>query len=235
MRKLPARPGRIRGATAQRLRPTDKEPEMNRRNFAVGLATIPWAARTALAVPTEGRDYTRLSKPVEVAVPGKVEVIEFFGYWCPHCNAFEPRLEAWARQLPPYVDFRHEPVAWQPVHVPYQRLYFALLQLGLVKTLQQKVFDAVHVQHLRLETDAGIAVFASENGIDKSKLIDTMKGFTVDSEVRRANQLFKAYGLDGVPSLTVNGRYVTSPEMAGGEEQALQVVDMLIRKSRAGG
>ncbi len=218
------------------MRVTKKEPTMNRRDFAIGLGAMPLLAPRARAAaePAEGRDYIRLQQPVPIAVPGKVEVIEFFGYWCPHCNAFEPKLEAWVRKLPADVNFRRVPVAWQPAHEPFQRLYFALEALGLGGAIHQKVFDAVHVQHLRLDTDAGVAAFASANGIDKVKLLDAMKGFSVASKVRMANQLFAAYHLDGVPTLTVNGRFVTSPELAHGEDQALLVCDALIRKSRAG-
>jgi protein dithiol oxidoreductase (disulfide-forming) len=210
---------------------------MNRRDFAIGVAAVPMLTRMAWAAsePAEGRDYIRLQQPVPVAVAGKIEVIEFFGYWCPHCNAFEPKLEAWLRSVPPYVNFRREAVAWQPSHVPYQRLSFAIQAMGLPASIHQKVYDAVHVQGLHLDNDGGIAVFAAANGIDKAKLLDTMKGFTVASQIRVANQLFAAYQLDGVPTLTVNGRYITSPEKAGGEDQALRVVDALIRKSRAGG
>jgi protein dithiol oxidoreductase (disulfide-forming) len=210
---------------------------MIRRNFAIALGAMPVLTRVAWAAfePAEGRDYTRLHQPIPVAVAGKVEVIEFFGYWCPHCSAFEPKLEAWVKTLPADVNFRREPVAWQPSHVPYQRLYFALEALGLGGAIHQRVFDAVHVQHLRLDTDAGVAAFAAANGIDKGKLLDAMKGFAVDSRVRMANQLFADYHLDGVPTLTVNGRYITSPEKAGGEDRTLRVVDALIRMSRTGG
>ncbi len=223
------------GRLAQVLHLTMKETEMHRRTFAIGVAAAPLLARPAwgAAEPTEGRDYIRLQQPVPVAVAGKVEVIEFFGYWCPHCNDFEPKLEAWLAGLPAYVNFRRIPVSWQPMQEPYQRLYFALEALGLGGAVHQKVFDAVHVQHLRLDTDAGVAVFATALGIDKAKLLDSMKSFTVASKVRAAGQLFAAYHIDGVPTLTVDGRFVTSPEKAGGEERALQVCDSLIRMSRA--
>lgn len=193
------------------------------------LSHMAWAA----AEPVEGKDYTRLQSPVPVAVPGKIEVIEFFGYWCPHCNALEPKLELWAKQLPASVNFRRVPVAWQPNHEPYQRLFFALEALGLGEGIQGKVFQAVHSQGLHLETEAGLTAFAAANSIDKSKLMDAMKGFSVNSKVRIANELFAAYQVDGVPTLVVNGRLVTSPEKAGGDEQALQIVSALMQMEKA--
>jgi thiol:disulfide interchange protein DsbA len=210
---------------------------MKRRDFAVclGAASLLVGSARAAAEAVEGRQYTRLARPVPVAVPGKVEVIEFFGYWCPHCNELEPKLGAWVKRLPKDVKFRRIPVAWQKAHEPYQRLYFALETLGLGEDIQRKVFDAVHVQRLHLEVEAGLNVFAAANGIDKARLADAMKGFTVASKVRMAGQLWEAYQLDGVPTLAVGGRYVTSPQLAGGDEQALQVADELIRKARTPG
>lgn len=208
---------------------------MKRREFAIALGVGPLLGRPAWAAveAVEGKNYIRLSTTVPVAVPGKIEVIEFFGYWCPHCNAFEPTLEAWVKQLPADVNFRRVPVNWRPAqHEPYQKLYFALEVLGYGEAIQQKVYDAVHVQRLRLETDAGLTAFTNANGIDKGKLVDAIKSFTVASKSRAATQLVTTYRIEGVPTLAVNGRYVTSPEAAGGEQNALQVVDALIRKAR---
>jgi thiol:disulfide interchange protein DsbA len=207
---------------------------MERRHFALGLAAAPLLRQAAAqgAEPVEGKDYTRLPQPLPVAVQGKIEVSEFFGYWCPHCRSLEHRLEAWAKKLPPDVAFRRVPVSWQPQHEPYQRLYYALEALGLGGDIHQKVFDAVQVQGLRFEMDAAVAAFAGANGIDKAKLLDAIKGFSATNKARVATQLFKSHGLRGVPALAVHGRFVTSPEQTGGDERMLQVVDALIRRAR---
>ena len=213
----------------------NKGHEMKRRELAFALVAVPLLARPAWAAvqAVEGKNYTRLSSPIPVAVPGKIEVIEFFGYWCPHCNAFEPTLEAWAKKLPPDVNFRRVPVNWRPAqHEPYQKLFFALEVLGYDDAIHRKVYDAVHVKGLRLETDAGLTAFSTANNIDKGKLVDAIKSFTVASKSRAATQLATTYRIDGVPTLAINGRYITSPEVAGGEVNALQVVDALINKAR---
>ncbi len=157
---------------------------MNRRDFAIGLGAAHLITRTAWAAadPIEGKDYTRLQQSMPVAVPGKIEVIEFFGYWCPHCFQLEPKLEAWVKKLPAKVNFRRIPVAWQPSQAPFQQLYFALELLAIGGDIHQKVFQAVHVQHLRLDSDAGVAAFADANGIDKAKLANAMTGFAVSYE-----------------------------------------------------
>lgn len=207
---------------------------MQRRDFSLGLAVLPWLAGTARAAgePREGKDYRTLDTAVPVAAAGKIEVIEFFGYWCPHCRALEPWLEAWAKKLPSDVLLRRVPVAWRPLHEPYQKLYFALEAIGAPADIHRKVFEAVQMQGQHLEVESGAAAFAAANGLDKGKLLDALKGFAVASKVRAANQLWSAYRLDGVPALAVQGRFVTSPEQAGSEERALAVVDALIAKAR---
>ena len=207
---------------------------MNRRDFALGLGATALLAQSARAAtePVEGKDYTKLGTPVPVAVAGKIEVIEFFGYWCPHCSQLEPVLEPWVKKLPSDVNFRRIPVAWQAQHVPFQKLYFALEVMGAGGEVHRKVFDAVHVQRLRIDNDGAIGGFAGVIGVDKARLLDEMKGFTVASKLNVANKSFASFQINGVPTLAVNGRFLTSPEMAGGEEQALRVAEALIRKAR---
>jgi len=207
---------------------------VNRRDFAIGLGAAHLITRTAWAAadPIEGKDYARLQQPVRVAVPGKIEVIEFFGYWCPHCFHLEPKLEAWVKTLPANVNFRRIPVAWQQAQAPFQQLFFALEIVAVGSDIHQKVFQAVHVQHMRLDSDAGVAAFAAANGIDKVKLANAMKGFTVAAKIRAANQASAAYQIEGVPTFAINGQFLTSPEQTGGEDQALRVAEALIRKAR---
>ena len=207
---------------------------MKRREFTLGVGAAACVIRPAVAAdPVEGKDYTVRASPLPVAVPGKVEVLEFFGYWCPHCRALEPHVEDWAARLPGDVVFRRVPVSWKAMHEPYQKLFYALEALGLPAAIHRKVFEALHAQGLRLDTDAGLAAFAGANGIDKARLGDAMKGFSVTSKARIATQLFRSYGLDGVPTFAVQGRFVTSPQQAGGDARALQVVDALIVKARS--
>ena len=181
--------------------------------------------------PVEGRDYLRVEQAVPVP-EGKVEVVEFFGYWCPHCNAFEPLLDAWSKKLPAQVSFRRIPVAFNAAHELTQRLYFALEALGLVEALHRKVFAALHVQHLRLDKDSDIAAWAQANGADAPKILDAMKSFSIATKARQAKQLAEAYKIEGVPTLGIQGRYMTSPSIAGTPERALAAADALIAQSR---
>ena len=206
---------------------------MNRRDWvlaATSLAGLPLAA-LAQGGPQEGRDYKRVETPVSVA-EGRLEVVEFFGYWCPHCNAFEPALEAWAKKLPAQVSFRRIPVAFTPGQEPLQRLYYAIEAMGQVEALHRKVFTALHVERKRLNTESDILDWAKTQGLDTTKIGDTMKSFAIATKLRQSKQLADGYRIDGVPMLGIQGRFMTSPSIAGTPERALAVADALIAQVR---
>lgn len=216
---------------------------MNRRDFSAsllgtgfGAVALSWAnaASAQGATPVEGTQFTRIEPPVALLAPGKIEVLEFFSYACPHCNSFEPTLEPWSKKLPADVAFHRVPVAFLYNYENFMRLYYALETMGLVSTMQPKVFAAVHVEGLRLDKPADIAALMAKNGIDRAKFLDVFNSFSVATSIARAKKLMADYKLDGVPTLTVQGRYSTSPGQAGGHEQALAVVDYLIQRVRKG-
>ena len=210
---------------------------MNRRRFNLSLAAACGAVcmpglAWAQGAPVEGKDYVRLAQPVPMPASGKVEVVEFFGYWCPHCNNFEPAIDAWSRKLPADVSFRRVPVAFSAPQEPYAKIYLALEALGQLEALHRKVFTAIHVQRQRLEKDAEITAFITANGLDATKFMDTYKGFTVASKFKQARQLADAYKIDGVPTIGIHGRFFTSPSLVGSGEQALRVTDYLIQRAK---
>lgn len=199
---------------------------------AVALAAA-GAARAQGGAPVEGTHYVKLGQPLPVPAGGKIEVIEFFWYGCPHCNAFEPALDAWQKGLPPDVAFRRVPVAFrEEPYAAHQRIYYALDVLGAVPAMHRKVFAAIHVDHARLDKLPEIAAFMARNGIDAARFSDAFNSFGVQTKARQAKQLAEAYRIDGVPALGVQGRYYTSGTLAGGGERALAVADYLITQVR---
>ncbi len=218
---------------------------MKRREFSrsliaatTGAAALSWQAPgAAQGSPVEGRHYVRLSQPVPTSTePGRFEVIEFFWYGCPHCNAFEPALDAWARQLPADVTFRRVPVAFRAEpYGAHQRLYYALDAMGLVGAMQRKVFYAIHRDRLALDKPAEIATFIAANGIDATRFMETYNAFGTQTRVRQANQLVEGYKIDGVPALGVHGRFYTSGTLAGDNERALRVAEFLLQRLRKPG
>ena len=215
---------------------------MNRREFSAAAAVVLGAAalgvpHLALAQrrPEEGKDFRALDKKVPVEAPaGKIEVVEFFWYSCPHCNAFEPKLNAWLKKLPPDVSFRRVPVQFRDDFVPQQRLYYALEAMGKVEELHGKVFHEIHVNRQPTSTEAGILAFVEKNGVDKAKFQELYNSFAVSTKARRARQLQDLYEVDGVPALGVAGQYYTDGTMAGNMDRALQIVDYLVAEARRG-
>jgi len=211
---------------------------MNRRDFAtrLGLAgTAAFVSPQVLAqgAPAEGRDYVRLPQPAPVAAPaGKVEVVEFFGYWCPHCNAFEPMLEAWVKRLSAHVAFRRVPVSFLMNAEFHQKLFFSLEAMGQLEAVHRKVFTAIHVERQRLEKPEEIGEFVAKHGIDRSRFLDALNSFSVVGKAKQASSLAAGYKIEGTPSIGVDGRWLTSGSMAGSNDRSLTVAEFLIGEAK---
>ena len=201
------------------------------------LAALPLGVQAQGKPPAEGKDYLLLSKPAPSEAPaGQIEVVEFFWYSCPHCNEFEPQLEAWAAKAPKDVSLRRVPVSFRPDFEPQQRLYYVLEALGKVAALHKKVFYAIHVEKQTLNTADLVTAWAQKQGIDKAKFTELYNSFPVNMKTRKATQLQEAFMVDGVPALGVDGRYYTSGSLAGTMVRALTVTDhvlTLARKTKA--
>ena len=213
---------------------------MQRRLFTHTAAAVIVSAATPMQVmaqlkkPEAGREFQVLENPAPTeAGQGKIEVVEFFWYNCPHCNAFEPALAAWVSKLPKDVQFRRAPVAFNASFVPQQKLYFTLEALGLIDKLHGAVFTAIHVQKLKLETPEVILDWAVKNGADKTKFAAAYNSFGVETKAKKASQLQEAYRVEGVPALGVAGRFYSDGGMAGSMDSCLRVADFLLAEVRA--
>jgi protein dithiol oxidoreductase (disulfide-forming) len=208
--------------------------------LAAGLAGVSASA----ADPQQGAQYLVLPSQQPTDTGKKIEVIEFFAYYCPHCYAFEPALEAWVKKQGDDIVFKRVHIQGGAGVLPQQRLFYTLDAMGLLNQYHQKVFDAMHEQHLRLSSDEQVFDWAAQNGIDRAKFIDTYRSFGIQARLRRAGTMMDAYGVDRWPLVVVDGRYVTSPSHAGAgapegtteaqqQQQALQVMDFLVAKAKA--
>lgn len=216
---------------------------MQRRAFSLSTAsTLAFTLMGPLAPSAhaqnafrEGKDYLKLAKPAPTDAPaGKVEVLEFFWYSCPHCNAFEPAFEAWLKSAPKYLNVRRVPVAFNASFVPQQKLYYALEGMGKLDALHAKVFQAVHVERKPLNKDEAIFAWIAQQGVDAAKFKEMYQSFGVSNQVRRATQLQDAYGVEGVPSMGIAGRYYTDGTMTGSMQTVLKIVEHLAAQSRQG-
>jgi thiol:disulfide interchange protein DsbA len=210
----------------------------------LGLAAGFNAASALAADPQAGAQYIVLPNPQPTDTGKKVEVIEFFAYYCPHCYAFEPALEAWVKKQGDNIVFKRVHVPRDASVLPQQRLFYTLDAMGLLNQYHQKVFDAMHQQHLRLSSDEQVFDWVAQNGIDRAKFIDTYRSFGIQAKLRRAGAMMEAYGVDRWPLVVIDGRFVTSPSHAGAsapegtteaqqQQTALQVMDFLVTKAKA--
>jgi thiol:disulfide interchange protein DsbA len=218
---------------------------MKRREFSLNLGSALCVGGLGLSAAQRsaaqganfqaGTDFQPLPKPAPIDAPaGKIEVIEFFWYSCPHCNAFEPLLAQWVKKLPADVAFRRIPVAFRPDFEAQQRLFFALEAMGLVDKLHTKVFAAIHAERQRLDQTPAILDWVAKQGVDKAKFQDQYNSFSAASKLKRAGQLQDAYKVEGVPALGVAGRFYTDGTLTKNMERALQVVDYLVGEVRKG-
>lgn len=216
---------------------------LNRRQFslstallgAAGLGSLPAFAQGQPTAPQEGQQYVKLPTAVDLDTPpGKIEVLEFFWYSCPHCNSFEPMFEAWKKAQPEDVLVRRVPIAFQQNNnfVPQQKLYYTLEAMNLLDKHHLSAFRAVHVERKRMNSDDAVIAWAKDQGIDEEEFKKMYNSFTVSNLIRRATALQNGFDVQSVPSLGVAGKYYTDGTMARNLANALLVVDHLVELER---
>lgn len=184
------------------------------------------------ADPQAGRDYKPINPPLP-ATKGKIEVLEFFSYGCPHCSDFHPMVSQWAAKQGKDVSFRRVPVSFnRPEWARLSRIYFALEATGDLAKLDTAVFIAIHEQRMNFKTDEAVVAWATGKGIDAKKFGEALASFSMQSKVQRADQDASAARIGGVPSLAVDGRYLINNEAASSYEDLLKITDSVVAKVR---
>ncbi len=178
---------------------------------------------------TEGIDYKKVA-PQPTDTGSKIEVLEFFWYGCPHCYVFEPYIKAWKKTKPANVEFVRIPAVFRPDWEVQARTYYALSNMGVIEDLHGKIFSAIHKDKKRLNKKASITDFVVENGVDRKKFETEYNSFSVDSMVRKAKKKQTAYKIQGVPTIAVNGKYMTSASLSGSYENLIKILDYLVKK-----
>ncbi len=176
-----------------------------------------------------GEGWDPIDPPIATSVPeGKVEVVEFFWYGCPHCFTMEPQLEAWLEKKPDNVVFKRVPSPLNPSWTVHSQFYYAAEALGVSEQLHKPLFDAIQVKKRKLFDKQSLIDFAVEQGVDRQKFTDAWNSFGVYVKVQQAAKLGKRYGIDGVPAIGINGKYMTSGSLAGTYTKMFGIVDKLI-------
>ena len=204
--------------------------------LSAALVTASLFGMTAQAadVPLEaGKTYVELATPVPVSEPGKIEVVELFWYGCPHCYAFEPTINPWVEKLPSDVNFKRIPAMFGGPWDAHGQLFLTLEAMGVEHKVHNAVFEAIQKQGKRLTKPEDMADFVATQGVDKDKFLATFNSFAIQGQIKQAKELAQKYGVQGVPTMIVNGKYRFDLGTTGGPEQTLNVADQLIAKERA--
>jgi thiol:disulfide interchange protein DsbA len=200
---------------------------LKRSLAALALVALPLFATAADFV--EGKDYTLVSNPAPVEVPGKVEVREFFWYGCPHCFRLDPFVEKWLETKPAYVNFIRTPAAMNPAWEINARGFYVAQMLGKDNVSHVPMFNAIHVQKQDMNDPDSLARFYAGYGIDAGTFTADYNSFGVIGKIARSKQLAQQFQLDGVPAMVVDGKYVVKGETS----KVLDVVAYLVAKDAA--
>ncbi len=212
---------------------------MNKRQFLGNSAklaaalTLPMSASSPLMA--QAGQYNEINPPQSTANPDKIEVLEYFWFGCPHCFAFEPAINEWAASKPDDVDFvRHAPPlnrGW----TAHSEAFYSAEALGITDKMFDELFNAIHRERKQLRDRKSISKWVAGLGIDvdEDKMFETMKSFAVNAKIRQAMQVASASRVNAVPTVVVNGKYLSTVSMAGGHEQLISLMNDLIEKERA--
>jgi protein dithiol oxidoreductase (disulfide-forming) len=179
---------------------------------------------------SEGVEYKKLAIPQATDTGDKIEVQEFFWYGCPHCYHFEPYINAWKKTKPANVEFVRVPAIFRPDWEIQARAYYALSNMGIIEDLHGKIFAAIHKDKIQLNRKETLTDFLVKNGVDREKFEEEYSSFAVDSMVRKAKKKIKDYQIEGVPSISVNGKYLTSGSMSGSYDNLIKILDYLVKQ-----
>ena len=212
--------------------------------MSLGLMTF--AAFASPSAPVKNVDYQVLSTPQSADTGNKVEVIEFFGYFCPHCYAFDTSLTNWARKHKKDVVFKRVVVKFSESMALHQKLFYTLSAMDvLTNELHHKIFDAIQIQHVSLRTDDQIFDFIEQHGIDRKKFMEMYQSCYVEVIFDKGVEIQSSYEIEGVPMIAIDGKYLTSPAIVSSgnnmdlseeemHRQTLKVMDALVRQAKKG-
>lgn len=203
-------------------------------------AAVPDPAKPVAAVPglVAGTDYVEIpgGQPFEPR-NGKVEVVEVFGYVCPSCARFAPLISAWKKKLPADVRLTYVPAAFGREWIPYAHAFYAAEAMGLVDRSHDALFQAIHIDQSlpgegKVPDEKAVARFYGKYGVDPKVFADAMHSFTIDAKLARAKQFLMSSGVEGTPTLIVDGKYRV---LGKSYEDMLRITDLLIAQERAAG
>ncbi|ADC70554.1 DSBA oxidoreductase [Thioalkalivibrio sp. K90mix] len=209
---------------------------MRRRDFlgAMGGAGLLLATGTSLAREyRDGQNFRTIQPPVETGLEdGKIQVVEVFWYGCPHCYSFEPYVQEWQKGLDDDVEFVYLPAPMNDVWALHARVFYTAQKLEVLNEVHQPFYDAIHDQGRELRSESAILRFINQRGLDADEFREVMRSEEIRRKVTEAGQDVQEYGVEGVPTLVIDGEAVVSASMTRSHEEMLDVADFLIERAR---
>lgn len=167
-----------------------------------------------------------------VSTGDKIEVLELFWYRCPHCNSLEIPLQKWLKNdIPENAEFVAFPAVLAQRWQPAARVFYTLEATGMLDDLHAKVFHAIHSQHKNFGSAESLSTWVDEQGFDGNAVLDAYDSFAVNTKLNYARTMTKKYGINGVPAVIIDGKYRTSPSMAGDHDVLFDVINFLVEKA----
>lgn len=185
---------------------------------------------TVSAADPYAENYRTLSPAQPTQYDNKVEVVEAFWYGCPHCYDFEPRIHRWVENAPDYVAFRRMPAVLNQSWIPHAKAYYTAVKLGVLDRIHKPLFDAIHKDRKPIFSEDALRDFFVSQGVDGDDFTRVYNSEEVQTKIKQAYFMARNYKLTGVPSVIINGKYVTSASMTGSYEKLLKVIDYLVEK-----
>ncbi len=181
----------------------------------------------------QGINYFPLKTPQPVHTGDKIEVLELFWYRCPHCFELEPYLNKWLKSKPDFIEYVRLPAVLNRSWAFDARVFYTFVALGLVDSLHEAYFDAIHKDRKRIVTVAQLADWVADQGQDPQRILDTFSSFGVDSMVAHATDMSGRYETDGVPTIIVDGKYRTKVSLAGGHNELIDLMSYLALRAQS--
>jgi protein dithiol oxidoreductase (disulfide-forming) len=202
---------------------------------SLAILMLAFSSLSFAEAPKLGEQFDAVAQPISTDNAAKIEVMEIFWYGCGHCYSMEAPINAWVKKLPSDVYFKRVPGLPNPSWAPMAKAFYAMETLGVSEKLHTKLFEAIHKTKTLDPTNEAAAIVwvTAQSGLDKLKVEGAFKSFATNTSLNRAAITFRNSGATGVPSLIIDGKYITSSTMSGGNDQALSVADYIISNVRA--
>lgn len=200
--------------------------------LAASLLVLTAIGAHAQALPQLSRDYIQLDPARPVTSGDRIEVIEFFYYACPVCYELEPILARWSFNAPNSVSLRRVPALASDSWENFAKLFYTLEHLGQLQRLHWPIYDNFHFDGIKLNEEATMIDWVAHNGVDKQRFIALYRSPEIAAKVSAAREMTQSYDIKGVPSIVIDGKYVTSARLAGGTRELMQLVDQLVERAR---